>query len=155
MGNITIRPAVEGDLTAYNELLKDFHKASPMDGVVEFSPAGCLQFLNTSVTNESVLLLVAEIDNEIVGVTAAVLYPMYFNPNALVAQELWWWLTPTARGSGAGNLMFKELEQWSKNKGASVLFMIALEDERANAMEKVYARAGFKPMERTFSKELR
>ncbi len=153
--NITIRPAVESDLTTYNELLKDFHKASPMDGVVSFSPEGCLQFLNTSVANESVLLLVAEIDNEIVGVTAAVLYPMYFNPDALVAQELWWWLTPSARGSGAGNLMFKELEQWSKSKGASVLFMIALEDERANAMEKVYARAGFKPMERTFSKELK
>jgi N-acetylglutamate synthase-like GNAT family acetyltransferase len=150
-----IRKAKLEDLEVYNELLKDFHKASPMDGVVEFSPEGCLQFLHTSVTNESVLLLVSEIDGEIVGVTSAVLYPMYFNPDALVAQELWWWLTPSARGSGAGNLMFKELERWSKDKGASVLFMIALEDERANAMEKVYARAGFKPMERTFSKELK
>ena len=138
-----IRKAKLEDLEVYNELLKDFHKASPMDGVVAFSPEGCLQFLHASVTNESVLLLVAEIGGEIVGVTSAVLYPMYFNPDALVAQELWWWLTPSARGSGAGNLMFKELEQWSKDKGASVLFMIALEDERANAMEKVYARAGF------------
>jgi hypothetical protein len=30
--------------------------------------------------------------------------------------------------------------------------MIALEDERAEKMEKVYCRAGFEPMERTFMK---
>jgi N-acetylglutamate synthase-like GNAT family acetyltransferase len=154
MTNINIRTAKTEDLKTYNQLLQDFHKASPMDGVISFDPAGCLQFLQTSVNNQDVLLLVAEIENEIVGVTAAVLYPMYFNPQALVAQELWWWLTPKARGSGAGNLMFKTLEQWSKEKKASVLFMIALEDERAASMEKVYGRAGFKPMERTFSKEL-
>jgi hypothetical protein len=33
--------------------------------------------------------------------------------------------------------------------------MIALEDERATKMEKLYVRAGFKPMERTFIKEVK
>jgi GNAT superfamily N-acetyltransferase len=71
-----------------------------------------------------------------------------------VAQELWWWLTPASRGSGAGGKMFKQIEQWAQEKGAKALFMIALEDDRAAKMEKVYARAGFKPLERTFIKEV-
>ena len=50
--------------------------------------------------------------------------------------------------------MFKQLEQWAQEKGAKALFMIALEDDRAAKMEKVYARAGFKPLERTFIKEV-
>jgi len=50
-------------------------------------------------------------------------------------------------------MMFKAIETWSEQKGATALFMIALEDERATAMEKVYFRAGFKPLERTFIKE--
>jgi N-acetylglutamate synthase-like GNAT family acetyltransferase len=79
---------------------------------------------------------------------------MYFNPSALVVQELWWLLTPASRGSGAGGKMFKQIEQWSKEKDASALFMIALEDSRAKKMENLYIRAGFKPMERTFIKEV-
>jgi N-acetylglutamate synthase-like GNAT family acetyltransferase len=71
-----------------------------------------------------------------------------------VAQELWWWLTPASRGSGAGGKMFKQIEQWAQEKSAKALFMIALEDDRAAKMEKVYARAGFKPLERTFIKEV-
>jgi hypothetical protein len=48
--------------------------------------------------------------------------------------------------------MFKHLQSWSKERGAETIFMIALEDERAQKMEKVYCRAGFEPLERTFMK---
>ena len=81
-------------------------------------------------------------------------YPLYFNPSACAVQELWWWLTPAARGSGAGGKMFKQIEQWAKERKASALFMIALEDNKAKKMENLYIRAGFKPMERTFIKEV-
>jgi hypothetical protein len=50
--------------------------------------------------------------------------------------------------------MFKQIENWAKERNASALFMIALEDDRAAKMEKLYVRAGFKPMERTFIKEV-
>ena len=69
-----------------------------------------------------------------------------------MSQELLWWLTPAARGSGVGNKMFNQLQLWSKERGAKTIFMIALEDERSAKMEKVYCRAGFEPMERTFMK---
>jgi GNAT superfamily N-acetyltransferase len=98
--------------------------------------------------------LLAELSGEIVGITGGLVYPLYFSPSHKVSQELWWWLTPAARGSGAGNKMFKHLQSWSKERGAETIFMIALEDERAQKMEKVYCRAGFEPLERTFMKRI-
>ena len=58
-----------------------------------------------------------------------------------------------------GNHLHKMLElfllEWAKEKNAKSLFMIALEDDRAEKMEKVYIRAGFTPLERTFVKEVK
>jgi GNAT superfamily N-acetyltransferase len=149
-----VRKATETDLPKYIVLAESFHMASPMHGVIGFDAAGYSQFYLSSLQNDSVGIWLAEIDDAIVGICGALVYPMYFNPSALVVQELWWWLTPASRGSGAGGKMFKQIEQWSKEKDASALFMIALEDSRAKKMENLYIRAGFKPMERTFIKEV-
>ena len=75
-------------------------------------------------------------------------------PTSMVVQELWWWLTPEARGKGAGQAMYKTIESWAIAKGAVALFMIALEDERADKMASLYARKGFRPMERTYIREV-
>jgi GNAT superfamily N-acetyltransferase len=149
-----VRTATESDLPKYIVLAESFHMASPMHGVIGFDAAGYSQFYLSSLQNDSVGIWLAEIDNEIVGICGALVYPMYFNPSALVVQELWWWLTPKSRGSGAGGKMFKQIEEWAKEHNASALFMIALEDSRAKKMENLYVRAGFKPMERTFIKEV-
>lgn len=153
--DITVRKAMATDLDEYVKLARDFHDASPMHGVADFDEQGYSNFFLHSIMEENVGIWLAEIDGEMVGITGALVYPLYFSPGNLVAQELWWWLTPAARGSGAGSKMFKQLEQWAQEKGAKALFMIALEDDRAAKMEKVYARAGFKPLERTFIKEVR
>lgn len=149
-----VRKATATDLPQYLVLAQAFHAASPMHGAIEFDPDGYSQFYLSSLENDSVGIWLAEIDSKIVGICGAVAYPLYFNPSALVVQELWWWLTPASRGSGAGKQMFGEIESWAKEKEASALFMIALEDNRAKKMENLYVRAGFKPMERTFIKEV-
>jgi GNAT superfamily N-acetyltransferase len=151
---INVRKAKATDLEQYVKLARDFHEASPMHGVADFNEQGYSNFFLQSIIDPNVGIWLAEIDNEIVGITGALVYPLYFSPTNLVAQELWWWLTPASRGSGAGGKMFKQIEQWAQEKGAKALFMIALEDDRAAKMEKVYARAGFKPLERTFIKEV-
>jgi len=149
-----VRKATESDLAQYVVLAEEFHIASPMHGVISFDPVGYAKFFSESIQNESVGIWLAEVDGLMVGISGAIAYPLYFNPSALVVQELWWWLTPEARGSGAGGKMFKQIEYWAKERNASALFMIALEDDRAAKMEKLYVRAGFKPMERTFIKEV-
>lgn len=149
---IIVRKAVEADLPIYVQLSADFHAASPMHKVSPFEPGGFEEFLRGAINNPDICILLAELNDEVVGITGGIIYPLYFSPSHKVSQELWWWLTPAARGSGVGNKMFKELQLWSKERGAKTIFMIALEDERAEKMEKVYCRAGFEPMERTFMK---
>lgn len=149
-----VRKATPEDLPQYVVLAESFHAASPMHGSIEFDHDGYAQFYLTSLQNDSVGIWLAEIDGVVVGICGAVTYPLYFNPSAFVVQELWWWLTPASRGSGAGAKMFQQIEQWAKEKNAAALFMIALEDNRAKKMENLYIRAGFKPMERTFVKEV-
>jgi GNAT superfamily N-acetyltransferase len=149
---ILVRQAVEADLPICVQLSADFHAASPMHRVCAFEPQGYEEFLRGALDNPNICILLAELNGEIVGITAGIIYPLYFSPSHNVSQELLWWLTPAARGSGVGNKMFKHLQLWSKERGAKTMFMIALEDERAEKMEKVYCRAGFEPMERTFMK---
>lgn len=149
-----VRKATEADLPEYMKLAKAFHMASPMHGAIDFDPDGYSRFYLSSLNQDSIGIWLAEIDDKIVGICGALAYPLYFNPSALVVQELWWWLTPSARGSGAGAKMFQQIEQWAKEQNAVALFMIALEDQRAQKMERLYARAGFRPMERTFIKEV-
>lgn len=149
-----VRKALESDLPRYIVLGQMFHDASPMHGVIDFNVQGYSDFYLASLKNDNIGIWLAEIDGEIVGICGALAYPLYFNPTAWVVQELWWWLTPAARGSGAGGKMFKQIEQWAKERNASALFMIALEDSKSKKMENLYIRAGFKPMERTFIKEV-
>lgn len=148
-----VRAATAEDLPQYIALARMFHAASPMHNVIAFDDEGYSQFYLQAIEMPTAGVWLAELDKEVVGIAGALLYPMYFNPSALVVQELWWWLTPKARGSGAGGKMFKQIELWTKEKNAVALFMIALEDARAKKMEHLYVRAGFKPMERTFMKE--
>lgn len=149
-----VRKADASDLPQYVVLAQMFHAASPMHGSIAFDVQGYSDFYLASLKNNSMGIWLAEIDGEVVGICGALAYPLYFNPSALAVQELWWWLTPAARGSGAGGKMFKQIEQWAKERKASALFMIALEDSKAKKMENLYIRAGFKPMERTFIKEV-
>ncbi len=149
---VTVRKVTQEDSLVYLEVLSKFHEASPMNKVCEMDREGSLEFLDGALKNPDFGIFLAEMNGQVIGGGGGLVYPLYFCKSHLVAQELWWWLAPKARGSGGGNLMFKELQSWAKERGAKTIFMIALEDERSAKMEKVYCRAGFEPMERTFMK---
>lgn len=149
-----VRKATLDDWPQYASLAQAFHDASPMHNVIPFDPVGYRTFYENALSNKDIGVWLAECDGEVVGVCGAMAYPLYFNPKATVVQELWWWLNPNVRGSGAGGQMFNQIEQWANEKRASALFMVALEDNHAKKMENMYTRAGFRPLERTFIKEV-
>jgi N-acetylglutamate synthase-like GNAT family acetyltransferase len=149
---VTVRKAEYADLGCYTELATQFIAASPLSSVVSVTPDSVANFLISAVDNPMVGIWLAEKDGVMVGICGAIKYPLYFSPQHTIVQELWWWLTPEARGSGAGQSMYKTLEAWAQENDAAALFMIALDDDRVEKTSKFYARAGFKPMERTFVK---
>jgi GNAT superfamily N-acetyltransferase len=151
---VIVRDATANDLARYVDLAQEFHDASPMHGVAPFEPEGYSVFFLNAIDNPDIGIWLAELNGAVIGIAGALIYPLYFSPTKKVAQELWWWLTPQARGTGAGGAMFKKIKEWSAQNNATAIFMIALEDERAGKMEKLYRRAGFRPLERTFIKEV-
>jgi len=151
---VIVRNAIAEDFPRYLPLAQAFHAASPVHGVIPFDDEGYADFFLQAVQNPNIGVWLAEDDGEIIGIAGALFYPMYFSPSSMVVQELWWWLTPEARGKGAGQAMYNMIESWAIAKNATALFMIALEDERAGKMANLYARKGFRPMERTFMREV-
>ena len=87
------------------------------------------------------------------GVMAGALaYPLYFNKNIVVAQELFWWVDKDKRGNGIGRDILEALEQWALGVGAHQLMMLAVHDTSPDFVEQVYLHNGYKPFENTFVK---
>ena len=125
-----------------------------MNGVVPFDDEGFAEFFTLALEDPSVALWAGDCDGEIVAIAGALAFPLYFNPKCRVAQELYWWSAPKARGTGAGQALRAALEKWAAEVGAQQLFMIALADDRLSSMDRLYRRAGFVPMEHTYRKGL-
>ena len=145
-----VRNAIVEDLPRYLPLAQAFHAASPMHGAMPFDVDGFSDFFLRAIQDPNMGVWLAEDDGVVIGITGALFYPMYFSPSSMVVQELWWWLTPEARGNGAGQALFNMIESWATAKGATALFMVALEDENAEKMAQIYTRKGFRLMERTY-----
>lgn len=150
-----VRKAAAVDLPGYLEMGKKFHESSPMHGVIDFDDNGYSNFYLSALHDENIGMWLAEDDGNLVGIVGAIIYPLYFNPGAKVVQELWWWVSPESRGSGVGRQMFSEIEEWATVNNASAIFMIALQNEHLEKMEKLYDGAGFRPLERTYIKEVK
>lgn len=85
------------------------------------------------------------------GMAAAIAYPAYFG-QARMAQELFWWVDPKARGGLAGIRLLRKLEAWAKERGCASLTMICLPID--SPAESVYQRSGYRPAERSYIKGL-
>jgi GNAT superfamily N-acetyltransferase len=149
---IEVRRAETADMPSCLDMTARFHAASPISGVAPFDRDGMAVTLRGMTANPRAGIWLALLDSKPVGIAGALLYPLYFNPAYEVAQELFWWLNPDARGSGAGEKLFQTLQTWAKDNGASAVFMIALADDRVDKMDRFYKRAGYQPMERTYMK---
>lgn len=147
-----VRRAEPKDLPSCLDLTARFHAASPISGVAPFDRDGMAVTLREMMVNLRAGVWLAILDGQPVGIAGALMYPLYFNPAYEVVQELFWWLNPEARGSGAGENLFQSIQDWAKDMGANVIFMVALDDSRVGKMDKFYKRAGFHPMERTYMK---
>jgi GNAT superfamily N-acetyltransferase len=151
---VTVRAATIDDMPSYMDLAEAFVATTPVSHIVPFDREGTAAFVEGALDSENMIVLVAEDAGELIGITAAIAYPMYFNPSKLVAQELWWYIKPDARGGAASKLLFQEIEKWGKSKQAEAMFMVALDNDRVTTMAKMYGRLGYAPTERVFVKGL-
>ena len=88
------------------------------------------------------------------GMVGALCYPKFFNTDSVLAQEMFWWVDEKHRGNGIAGGLLTGLEEWARGKSADELIMIAVDRLEGGKVGKIYRKRGYKPFERSYSKEL-
>ena len=84
-----------------------------------------------------------------VGMIGGIIYEHYFN-REVVAQELFWWVSPKARG-GAGIKLLQAFEDWARENKADKVLMISLD---VNDVSGIYLKRGYTALEQTYQRFL-
>lgn len=99
--------------------------------------------------------LVVEDGDQLIGMIGLVIAPHLFNDEYIVAEELVWWIAPEHRKT-IGFKLLEVAEEVCRLKGADEINMRFLhsEDMRADLMERMYKRKGYRKVETAMGKEL-
>lgn len=144
----SIRDATEEDIPRIVEMGRTFVEVSGQEDIGTYDDEMAAVTVRSCMADGVVLVI--EVDGKVVGMAAALVYRVYYSRDDFTAQELFWWVEPEYRG--IGDELRKMLERRAKEKGARTLFMIAL--EKMKWVGKLYERAGYRPFEHTYVKEL-
>jgi predicted N-acetyltransferase YhbS len=150
----TIRHATPDDIEAIVEMGKAFFEESPFASISSWDE-GSFQLTVLSLLSGSAQggLLVAEDDGKLVGMAAYVIFPLYFNLQTKMAQEVFWWCRPSHR-KGIGGSLLDELEREAMRNGAMVFLSANLAGPRDEAFGRLYQRRGYAPSENIFMRRL-
>lgn len=134
-----IRKATHDDIPRICDLGRDFHAYSPWsevpfdrDSVADFS---------RRLIDSGVIFLSDD------GICGGLLNPLYFNPSAVVAVELFWW-APTE-----GRALRLAFEEWAQEMGAYAVQFSALGDHKSETVGALFKRAGYRKVETGYLKE--
>lgn len=76
------------------------------------------------------------------------------NTDARMATELFWYVFPAYRSTGAGLLLLSEFEVWARLRGAQYCCMVALSAVMPVEVGAIYQKAGYNPLETYYVKAL-
>lgn len=122
-----------------------FHQQSCYHGSLPLDLASFGDTIARLCTAETGCVLVAERDGKPCGMAAATIARSWMNADVLVGQELFWWVDPDARGTGAGTGLIDGLEGWAREAGCSVFYMASTGNLRPDALARYYRRRGYVP----------
>lgn len=149
---MVIRRAVTGDYPALVAMGHKFFEFNPYRHATTLDEESLLESIDA--IGRSHILLVATVAEKVVGTAGAYIAPLYWNKNFLQGLEAFWWIDEEHRGNGAGKALRLALQAAAKDRGVQFWNMIALEDSMPEQVGAQYMRAGFKPVERVYMKEI-
>lgn len=89
---------------------------------------------------DNFLCFVAD-DGGVVGAAAGFIAPLYFSPQHLAGEEMFWWSEP---GHRCGLALLKALENEAKARGCVFFLMKSLSVLNGERMARVYRRCGYR-----------
>lgn len=100
------------------------------------------------------VLLIAEHNEEVIGMLAGMIVPMYFNQDHRNAQEMFWWVKEEHRKSRAGIQLLKVFEKWAIAHGARTIQMGTVARINQSRLAEFYKKQGFEESETYYTKVL-
>ena len=147
-----IRDAELTDVPRLVAMGENFHKHMNSPEVGPYSPVVAEKTAIELITADNGVFVVAESDDgDVGGMCGGMVFPFYMT-GRLTVQEFMWWVNDSHKGYGKA--MLKAFEAAGRALGAKSVIMIALHDENADRISKIYKRAGYRPSEHSFIKEL-
>lgn len=145
-----IRPATTEDIPAIAALGAEFHHQAEWADIFDYTTDDCEASLRELMAVPAFICLVAETD-QIVGMAAGIVCPVYFNRGHMSGEELFWWVSKQAPQL-TGMRLLDALESAAKAKGCQSWQMKSLARLGGSRMDRVYTRRGYRPSEQIFIK---
>lgn len=136
MTKVLYRPATEADISGI-KALTDIMLAHTGLGVATVPKIRAL------VTNPKTLVLLALIDDQIVGYTCAVLHENIFN-EVLRATDIGVFVLPEYRRLDVAKNLIERLEDWARTNKVQQLWLGQTTGDNVEAVAEYYRRLGFK-----------
>lgn len=144
-----IRQATVEDLPRCSESAGEFYGSAKSLGAFEIERFIAMWTMLLGNGSGVIFLL---LDGEaIVGALGGVAYPDAYT-SSLLACEFFWHVNKSSRGRGV--LLYRMFEDWARTRRCSQIRMVHLLDSMPEKVARFYDRAGFKPLEVHYAKEL-
>jgi len=144
---VIIRQAKLDDLEKLTPLLEEFCKES-LNEYTGFFDTEHFSKLFLSYKDNTLL---AEVDDKVVGMLSGLVVCSAINPEKLY-QEVVWYVSKPYRKYGIK--LIKALEDKCHKEGIRAIVMGAMQNSKAEALEKFYLKSGYKLFEKQYMKEL-
>ena len=88
------------------------------------------------------------------GMIGFLVFPMFMNSAYTLSQELFWWVDEDVRNTGVGIKILRDAERLAKEKGATTMMMLSIDDLNGDSINKLYKKLGYRERERTYMRSL-
>ncbi len=114
-----------------------------------FDKTSAVKSLELLIREKNGMLFVVEVDGELVGMAAAIVYPFYWNEHVRTCQHLFWYLLPKQRGKGHPKKLMRKMEDRAHFRDCIMMSMMSID---YNPLK--YRSRGFVPKEHIYMKNL-
>lgn len=148
-----IRKADDNDFDSVFAMAHKFYQTTVHSKDGSFDVEAAVQEYVQMLT--SGFMLVAEREEELVGVIGCVMSPAPFpmDSSQMLCIEKLWWVEPDYRGTRAGPMLHKAAEEEAKAMKADKMIMVSLSTSPPE-VDKYYIDSGYSPEETLYFKEL-
>ena len=95
---------------------------------------------------------VGEVEGMVFGFVLGTIVPYNFNPSKTVAIEIYWFVSPKARGNGLGRKLLHAFEGWAISMEVDYISLALEAGKIGDVVDRIYKRMGYTLRERTYAK---